>query len=336
MIRTADVRWICPAGHEVAAMPSRRVRHINSPACRRCSGLEAVPGVTDVGTKHPLIVAFWDHALNARPYWTRVSGTPDSASWRCRCGYRWKQSIKTFADRPRCPKCHASRRRRVNVRERIPQYAPWWDSAGNRGLNPAEVDARDDKVRWICPFGHPFEATVRQMIERKHPCVVCTGRRVIPGVNDLMTAYPEIARQFSEARNWPLTASQVSPGSTHKRWWECPDDRHEDYEAVVSKRTREGTGCPRCSGRLPVSGLTDLATVRPDVAARWHPTLNGHLTPSDVAAFSRREVFFQCPCGQPQHYAVHLMKADRLCRSCAAKRRCALRQRLQKSDAGSL
>ena len=44
-------------------------------------------------------------------------------------------------------------------------------------------------------------------------------------------------------------------------------------------------------------GFNDLATVEPQVAAQWHPTLNGALTPEMVTAGSHTKVWWQCPDG---------------------------------------
>jgi hypothetical protein len=46
-------------------------------------------------------------------------------------------------------------------------------------------------------------------------------------------------------------------------------------------------------GRL-VRGVTDLATVRPDLASEWHPTANGDLAPGDVIAGTARKVWWLC------------------------------------------
>ena len=40
-----------------------------------------------------------------------------------------------------------------------------------------------------------------------------------------------------------------------------------------------------------------LAQTDPALAAQWHPTLNGSLTPSDVIPSSRRKVWWKGPCG---------------------------------------
>ena len=38
-----------------------------------------------------------------------------------------------------------------------------------------------------------------------------------------------------------------------------------------------------------------LATLFPEVAKEWHPTINGDLTPNDVLSKSHKKVWWQCP-----------------------------------------
>ena len=65
---------------------------------------------------------------------------------------------------------------------------------------------------------------------------------------------------------------------------------------IAFHTTRE-QGCPYCSNRKVLQGYNDLATVAPDVAAQWHPTLNGELTPEMVTAGSGRPIWWRCEQG---------------------------------------
>src|SRR5262249_388119 len=58
--------------------------------------------------------------------------------------------------------------------------------------------------------------------------------------------------------------------SPHGSFW-MPPNRHLSNKA----------GCPYCAGKK-VSAENCLLTVNPEVAAEWHPTKNGSLTPADV------------------------------------------------------
>ncbi len=88
-----------------------------------------------------------------------------------------------------------------------------------------------------------------------------------PG-QSLADLFPDIAAQ---ADGWDPTT--VTAGSNFKGDWVC--DRQHKWQAMVGARTGQSQGCPFCSGRRAWRGFNDLATVRPDVAARaagWDPT----------------------------------------------------------------
>jgi hypothetical protein len=54
---------------------------------------------------------------------------------------------------------------------------------------------------------------------------------------------------------------------------------------------------PYCAGRKVLAGYNDLATLRPDLAAQWHPTMNKKLKPTDVMPTSNKEVWWHGDCG---------------------------------------
>lgn len=49
--------------------------------------------------------------------------------------------------------------------------------------------------------------------------------------------------------------------------------------------------------RKVIKGKNDLETVNPELAAQWHPTKNGELTPDDVAPMSDKKVWWLGKCG---------------------------------------
>ena len=104
-----------------------------------------------------------------------------------------------------------------------------------------------------------------------------------------------LLEQWDTASNLPLTPEQISYGSNRKVWWQCEKGHH--WQAAVYTRTGSGTGCPVCTGRVPLAGETDLATLHPDLARQWHPTKNGSLTPEQVLPGSHRMVWWICEKG---------------------------------------
>lgn len=76
-------------------------------------------------------------------------------------------------------------------------------------------------------------------------------------------------------------------------------------------------------------GFNDLAAKAPDVAAQWHPTLNGNLTPEMVTPGSHRRVWWQCPLGHTWKAFVYSRTGAQRCgcagtagKSCTADKIC--------------
>ena len=89
-----------------------------------------------------------------------------------------------------------------------------------------------------------------------------------------------LLKEWDESRNFPLTPDTVSYGSKKKVWWTC--ENGHSWQTTVHVRS-EGSGCPYCAGRKVLPGFNDLKTLCPGVAAQWHPSLNGALTPGTGA-----------------------------------------------------
>lgn len=76
-------------------------------------------------------------------------------------------------------------------------------------------------------------------------------------------------------------------------------------------------------------GFNDLAAKASDVAAQWHPTLNGNLTPEMVTPGSHRRVWWQCPLGHTWKAFVYSRTGAQRCgcagtagKSCTADKIC--------------
>ena len=65
------------------------------------------------------------------------------------------------------------------------------------------------------------------------------------------------------------------------------------------------SGCPYCAGKKVLAGFNDLATTEPEIAAQWHPALNGALTPRMVTAGSHKKVWWLCAEGHVWKAAIY-------------------------------
>lgn len=119
------------------------------------------------------------------------------------------------------------------------------------------------------------------------------NRRLIPGVNDLKTLYPNIA---AEAHGWD--PSTVSKGSKKSKSWKCP--KGHIYQMRVAHRTciygerRKGAGCRICNKNLKikVTSRNNLKALLPDVASE----IIG-VDPRNVYVKDRSLFVFSCPAG---------------------------------------
>lgn len=195
-----------------------------------------------------------------------------------------------------------------------PELAEEWDYENNKGLRTrggADISTPDkvmagspQRASWKCRIcGHEWKSTVFDRVKKGRECPECTKEKCVPIGKDLQSLNPQLALEWNYERNKGLkngngrdvsTPDKVERCSTQKVWWKCKHG-HE-WEAKIESRTK-GSGCPYCAGNLPIIGETDLETTHPEIAAQWHPTLNGDLRPTGVMAGSIKKVWWQCEKG---------------------------------------
>ncbi len=155
------------------------------------------------------------------------------------------------------------------------------------GWDPSTVTAGSHKrVQWRCKQGHLWEAAVKGRARKVQPtgCPICSGKKVLNGVNDLQSTHPELAAQ---AYGWdPAT---VTRGSHSKKAWWC--EKGHPFVSTVKNRVN-GFGCGVCTGQQVHPGYNDLATHYPEVAKEaygWEP--------SAVTRRSTARLMWQCEKG---------------------------------------
>ena len=120
-----------------------------------------------------------------------------------------------------------------------PELVCEW-SEKNLPLMPDKITYGSNKiVWWKANCGHEWQTSVKSR-SAGEKCPICSGARVVEGINDLATLKPELARQWSKKNK--LKPTQVSLGSHKKVIWKCKHG-HE-WEASVKSRAVNGTGCP--------------------------------------------------------------------------------------------
>ena len=265
----------------------------------------------------------WDKEKNGEMTPRDVShGSHKKIWWSCAHGHSWEAPVYSRAGAGSgCPYCTGKKLQPFDgtLATEFPQLAKEWHPTKNVGLTPNDVpSATHRKVWWICEKGHEWQAQINART-RGTGCPVCANKKVLVGVNDLATTHPEIAAQWHPSRNGSRTPQKVVYGNHAKVWWQC--DKGHEWQATILSRTSIGNGCPVCAGKVVIPGQNDLASANPTVAAQWHPTKNGTLTPEQVTPFSNRKAWWLCDKGH-EYYTViaHRVQNASNCPYCTGRK----------------
>ena len=193
-----------------------------------------------------------------------------------------------------------------------PELITEW-SEKNLPLTPDDITfGSNKKVWWKGACGHEWQTSVKAR-SNGEKCPICSGARVIAGINDLATLEPLLVKQWSKKNK--IKPTEVSIGSHKKVIWRC--EKGHEWEAAVKSRTINKTGCPYCSHNKVLEGFNDLATLLPDIAAEWSDR-NYPLLPTQVTVFANRKAWWKCKdCGNEWYTLIATRSGGSKCPYCS-------------------
>ena len=309
------VWWRCATepSHEWEAVVASRVR---GNGCPICGGKVATPA-TSLRAVRPDLAAEWHPNLNGDLTPDDVTpGSGKRAWWRCSADptHEWQAVIGSRAQGSGCPICtRKTASPETSLQALAPDVAAEWHPEKNGRLTPdCVVPGSEKMVWWRCSADptHEWQSRVYSRAQNGSGCPRCKSLSIVR---------PDLAAEWHSTRNGDLTPADVTPGSPRKVWWRCGADPAHEWESTVANRTL-GNGCPTCSGRI-ATPTTSLAALRPDLAAEWHPTHNGDLTPDDIVPRSGRKVWWRC-LANPTHEwegVVHRRAGGVGCPTCGGR-----------------
>ena len=266
--------WICDKGHKYTAQICERVR---GSGCPFCAGKKVSPEYhNDLLSLNPELAKEWNYEKNNPLTPDVVSpGSPKKVWWKCKHGHEWRAAISSRNAGNGCPVCsNFLVVEGVNDLATVnPELAKEWNYEKNNPLTPKQVTGGSTKVVWWkCNSGHEWKASIVNRNNTNSSCPFCLGKRVIKGVNDLKTKYPEIAKEFDDDKNDGLTPSDIMPSTKKKIWWRCP--KGHSYLMSPANRVQLHENCPECKKYLKTSFpeqtvLFYLSQIFPDVDNRY-------------------------------------------------------------------
>ena len=251
------VWWKCKYGHEcLSSIHNRNIRG-GCPFCGRLNGgkkhtatlIQRNGSLSDL---NPKLAKEWHPTKNGVLTPAEVTAnTSKKVWWICEKGHEWKTSVSNRARGNGCPICSNQQvlKGYNDLETTDPELAREWDYDKNAPFTPDQISAGSNKkVWWRCSNEHSWESTPANRSAGKG-CPYCSGKRVTVGKNDLLTQYPEIARELHPIKNGDLKPTDVTQKSNKKVWWMC--SKGHEWQAAIANRTgRNKTGCPYCSNKI--------------------------------------------------------------------------------------
>lgn len=197
-----------------------------------------------------------------------------------------------------------------------PKLISEWDHEKNKHYDPTVITCGSGKrVWWKCKNNHSWNTKIAGRQNGMIGCPYCAGKRVISGKNDLFTVRKDLLSEWDYKKNADVSMEEISINSEKKYWWKCKDG----HSWKASPLSRKIGGCPYCAGKIPVSGVNDLLTLRPDIIIHWDYDKN-KLTPDKVSLGSDRYVWWICDKGHSFSRIVYSYVKSNSCPYCTGKK----------------
>lgn len=275
---------------------------------------------------NPELVKEWNFEKNIDITPESISyGSAKKVHWKCAKGHEWEDTPNHRTRGRGCKICSETTRK-INLRKNIverrgslaennPELAREWHPTKNILLTATDVTVNSpERVWWRClkDERHEWEAPINSR-NSGSGCPICSGYKVVVGINDLATVRPDLKDQWHPTKNGDLKATDVIAGTDRNVWWQC--EKGHEWKARINNRIH-GNNCPICIGKKVLAGFNDLETVMPSVAKEWNFDRNEGLTPKDVTAHSNKKVWWKCEKGHEWKTSVSHRSNGRRCPKC--------------------
>lgn len=218
-----------------------------------------------------------------------------------------------------CPYCSGREcKENVNdIKTLEPNLVLEWSE--NNKISPNKVARKSlQDYLWRCPKCHQ-EYSERPKFREigDKSCPYCANRKVLFGMNDLLTLDPELAKELSPNNN--IEADQIVRFESRVCLWVCPTC-HGEYKYYVDEREIGDKSCPYCNEGKLLSGWNDLQTTHPLLAKEY--SINNKLPANQVKKDMNKTCFWICPTchGEYQYNVKERELGDKSCPYCSNKK----------------
>lgn len=152
-----------------------------------------------------------------------------------------------------------------------PDLVNEWDYVGNGKITPDLVTVGSSKkYYWICPIcGESYLCAPKNKIKGTS-CPICARKKVLKGVNDFASKYPNLLKYWDYEKNQSLP-DEIYFNSGNIYSWIC--EKGHSFTSSIQQKVKSKS-CPICSNRRVLKGFNDFASQCPDLLEEWDYELN--------------------------------------------------------------
>lgn len=288
------VWWKCSKGDDHEWKVAVFYRTKNKSKCPICLNQKCVSS-NSLATLFPEIAKDWDYNKNKEktPINT-VPGCHTKIWWRCskNNNHSYQATISNrIKNSAECLKCNEENNSILKTHTEI---AKEWHPTKNLPLQPNEVSRGSrKKIWWKCKNGHVWSSILKERTCGNLKCSRCPKDPIIKE-NNLNFTHPHLIEEWCFDRNIDISPEHLTSGSHKKIWWNCKQGHF--WQAVVSSRTKQGSGCPYCSG-LKATKQNNITVSHPELLREWHPTKNEGVYPNQLTSGSDKRINWICKNG---------------------------------------
>ena len=178
------------------------------------------------------------------------------------CKKIWCKNLNKIKDlkKTKCPYCaHTKVSNFYNLAVIYPDTINYWDYEKNEKEPNQYMPKSQKKVFWKCNIcGNQWKEKIKDRVssykvktKRDIYCPFCAHERVWSQYN-LLTEYPEIARQWNYEKNGLLTPMDVFPKSQQEVYWKCDFNPNHVWKDRICNRTVLHRTCQKCAKEFKI------------------------------------------------------------------------------------
>ena len=311
------VWWLGKCGHEWEATVANRV--FNESGCRFCMGKEPIVGETDLLTVNPDLAKEWHPTKNKQLTPQNFSaGSEKKVWWLGKCGHEWEATIINRANGAQCPIC--AKEQQVSFNEKAIQFYSEQLIEDNGiavdvetnvkppFLERMELDVYFPDIQVAVEYDGIYWHEGKRLDVKKNKLCASNGIRLFRIREQGLVDFNDCFCIFVN----PADLSSVNEGIVQFL---------DQLSYLLNVSNNVDVDIKRDSAKiyglkLLAKKKNSLATLYPDLAEEWHPTLNGSLKPDLISIHSKILVWWLGKCGHEWRSSITSRINGSGCKEC--------------------